>query len=72
MDLALNELEGAINFWRARQPSTGEERALSKEVNVLADIYAQLIYTRARTVALESISQEARDLIIAWQKDQSA
>ncbi len=66
MDLTLTELESAINYWRRIRPSAGEERALSPEVNVLADTYALMIFERARTRPLSSLSDEARSLIEAW------
>lgn len=68
MDLTLTELEQAINFWRRMRPSTGEEHALSAEVNALADVYALMIFQRARTFTLESLPAEARGLIDAWRK----
>ena len=40
MNLTMPDLEQAINYWRARHPSQGEERALSSEVNALASVYA--------------------------------
>ena len=66
MDLTLTELESAINYWRRARPSSGEERALSPEVNALADAYALMIFERARTWPLSSLSDEARSLIEAW------
>ena len=60
MDLTLNELEQAINYWRRMRPSTGEEHALSAEVNALADVYALMIFERARTRPLSSLGDEAR------------
>lgn len=66
MDLTLTELEAAINYWRRMRPSTGEERALSAEVNALADTYALMIFERARTRPLSSLGEETRSLIEAW------
>ncbi len=66
MDVTLNELEEAINYWRRMRPSTGEERALSAEVNALADIYALMIFERARSRPLTSLDGDARLLIEAW------
>jgi hypothetical protein len=68
MDLTLTELEQAINYWRRMRPSTGEEHALSAEVNALADVYALMIFQRARELKLEALPTEARDLIDAWRK----
>lgn len=71
MDLTLSELEQAINHWRARRPSTGEERALSPEVNMLADVYAMMIYTRSKTVPLATLPSATRQLLEAWRKQQN-
>ena len=68
MDVTLTELEEAINYWRRMHPSSGEERALSAEVNALADAYALMIFERARTRPLSLLSDEARLLIEAWRK----
>lgn len=66
MDISLTELEKAINDWRARRPSTGEERSLSPEVNALAHVYAHMIYRRQASIPLESIDPFARQLIESW------
>ncbi len=68
MEITLTELEKAINYWRSARPSTGEERALSLEVNALADVYALMIFSHARSVALESLKPDARQLLEAWQQ----
>ncbi len=68
MDLTLTELEQAINYWRRMRPSTGEEHALSSEVNALADVYALMIFQRARSFTLEALPGDARNLIDAWRK----
>lgn len=66
MDLTLTELEQAINYWRRMRPSTGEEHALSAEVNTLANVYALMIYRRAQAFTLESLDPAARELVDAW------
>ncbi len=68
MDLTLNELEQAINYWRRLRPSTGDERALSTEVNVLANVYALMIFGRERTRPMMSVDPEAQALIEAWRQ----
>ncbi len=68
MDLTLNELEQAINYWRRMRPATGEERALSPEVNVLADVYALMIFQRAHARPLDTLAPEARALVDVWRK----
>ena len=68
MDLTLPELEQAINYWRALRPSTGEEHALSPEVNVLADVYAMMIYNKSKTVSLAALDPTVRQLVETWLK----
>ena len=66
MNLTMPDLEQAINYWRARHPSQGEERALSSEVNALASVYALMIYQRHNTIPLTQLSPLAQQLIQAW------
>jgi hypothetical protein len=68
MDITLTELEQAINHWRALRPSTGEERALSPEVNALANVYALMIFHHSKSVPLDVLDQASRRLIEAWRK----
>lgn len=68
MDITLTELEQAINYWRSARPSTGEERALSPEVNTLANVYAMMIFNHARTVSVETLEPAARALLETWRK----
>lgn len=71
MDITLYELEQAINYWRAIRPSTGEECALSPEVNALADVYAMMIYTGSKSVPLADLDQAVQQLLDAWRKQAS-
>lgn len=68
MTITLTELEQAINYWRALRPSHGEERALSPEVDALATVYAMMIFNQAKTLPMEAIAPEARQLFESWQK----
>ena len=75
MDVTLTELEDAINYWRRMKPATGDERALSPEVNALADAYALMIFERSKVMPLSSLSEAALALIEAWRlsaKDHAA
>lgn len=63
MDISLAELEQAINYWRARKPSTGEECTLSAEVNTLAKVYALMIYHRTAHLAADALDAATRQLI---------
>jgi hypothetical protein len=66
MDITLNELEQAINYWRTLRPSIGEERALSPEVNVLAKWYALMIFNRVNTASSDVLDPASVQLIDAW------
>ena len=66
MQITLPELEQAINHWRIVHPSRGEERALSAEVDALANVYALMIFQQARSMPLESIEPAARQLLLDW------
>ena len=67
-DITLSELEQAINYWRGLRPSRGEERALSPEVNQLAEVYALMIYERLRSVPRARVDGGALSLIEAWRE----
>lgn len=71
MDITLTELEQAINYWRMLRPSTGEERALSSEVNALASVYALMIFNRVGKLSLEALDAAPRQLIQAWHRQQA-
>lgn len=66
MEITLAELEQAINHWRILHPSQGEERALSAEVNALANVYALMIFQRQRSVRLDDMPAQPRALLQAW------
>ena len=66
MDITLNELEDAINYWRLMRPSKGEESALSPEVNVLAGVYALMIYAHAKAISMDQLDDWAQTLVNAW------
>lgn len=68
MDISLEELEQAINYWRALRPSRGQECALSPEVNTLATVYAMMIFTRAHSISFEALDQPAQQLLDAWRR----
>lgn len=68
--MTLTELEDAINYWRALRPSSGEEQALSREVNALAGIYARMIVTHGKSVALDALDELSRELLLHWRARQ--
>jgi hypothetical protein len=69
MEITLTELEQAINYWRARRPSLGEERALSSEVNVLATDYALMIFYGLKALSAEKLNPVALQLLQAARSD---
>jgi hypothetical protein len=68
MQITLAELEQAINYWRSRRPSSGEERVLSPEVDTLATVYAMMIFHQVKEVPIETIDPWPQQLIEAWRK----
>ncbi|MGU7784056.1 DUF3717 domain-containing protein [Burkholderia sp. PU8-34] len=62
-DISIHDLEAAINFWRARSPSSGDELRLCEEASALSKPYALLIVQRQTAVQLEGLDPKARK---AW------
>ncbi|MEX3582857.1 MAG: DUF3717 domain-containing protein [Burkholderia sp.] len=63
-DISIYELEAAINFWRARSPSSGDELRLCEEASALSKPYALLIVQRQSALKLESFDPISRH---AWE-----
>ena len=68
MNLTLTDLEQAINFWRTRHPSTGEEQKLCPEANALATPYAQMIVLHMKQIDVESLSDQAQGALAQWRQ----
>ena len=66
MMLRVQELEAAINYWRERAPARGNEYALSPEVNLLAPIYALMIFRGAATLDITTLDPGAQQLLQTW------
>ena len=64
--LSLTELESAINFWRQRSPSIGEELRLCAEASSLATPYALMIIERRKQLNTAELSERAQAAIAAW------
>ncbi|UQV45670.1 DUF3717 domain-containing protein [Janthinobacterium lividum] len=71
MELQMQALEAAINYWRARQPARGNEYALSPPVSRLAGVYALMIYYRQDRIAEDHLEPAILALIDAWRRDAS-
>jgi len=66
ISLTLPELESAINFWRQRSPSIGEELRLCPEASSLATPYALMIIERRQQMAVADMSERAQSAIAVW------
>jgi hypothetical protein len=64
----LAELEAAINYWRARSPSVGEELALCPQASALAEPYALMIMEGKREIALDTLDEKTRSALLDWQE----
>jgi hypothetical protein len=64
--IPLNDLESAINYWRSKNPSVGEECRLCAEASALATPYALMILERQHTITAENLSEKAQAALAAW------
>ena len=65
--ITLPEIEAAINFWRQRSPSVGEELRLCQEASSLATPYALMIIERRTQLEVAQLSDKAQTALLAWQ-----
>jgi len=63
-DISITELEAAINFWRNRSPSNGDELALCKEASALSRPYALMIVQRQTVISPLRLDPDAS---AAWE-----
>ena len=70
--LTLTELESAINFWRQRSPSLGEELRLCPEASSLATPYALMIIERRKDIEISALSERAQAAISVWRESLGA
>lgn len=61
--ISIQDLEAAINFWRSKSPSQGEELMLCPQANALAKPYALMIVQAAQRIPLEALGDNAKE---AW------
>ncbi len=66
MQCSVQQLEAAINFWRAQCPARGNASALAPEVSVLARVYALMIYHGERSVQVDTLDASAQQLLQRW------
>lgn len=69
--ISLSELESAINFWRQRSPSVGEELRLCQEASSLATPYALMILERRGQLDVSTLSERAQLALKGWQDAKS-
>jgi hypothetical protein len=62
------DLEAAINWWRSKSPSRGDELALCPQASALAEPYALMIFQRVREMPADGLDTAAREALEAWQK----
>lgn len=65
-DITLTELEAAINFWRARSPSVGDELRLCPEAGALATPYAMMILQKQSSLSPNDLDPMAQSAIKEW------
>mgnify|MGYP002632308722 FL=1 len=66
--ITLPDLESAINFWRQRSPSVGEELRLCQEASSLATPYALMIMERRTQFDVSQLSETAQHALRVWQE----
>ena len=69
--ITLAALEQAINYWRNRLPSQGEEARLCAEAAALAVPYATMIMAHTREFARAELSETARAAFQSWESAQA-
>jgi hypothetical protein len=65
--ITLTQIESAINFWRQRSPSMGEELRLCREASALATPYARMIIEHHQSLPVSELSEAAQQALLAWQ-----
>jgi len=65
-NITLPEIESAINFWRQRSPSIGEELRLCQEASSLATPYALMIIERRTQIGMAELSEKAQSAFRGW------
>ena len=58
-EITITQLEAAINYWRARLPSHGEDMKLCQQAGALSKPYALMIVQRHKTLALSELEPNA-------------
>lgn len=64
--ITLQALEKAINYWRERSPSIGEESRLCPQAAALSVPYALMIISHRTTIALSDLTPSAGLAFQEW------
>jgi Protein of unknown function (DUF3717) len=68
MQVTLQELEAAINWWRAQHPSEGHAMKLAPQVAALSRPYALLIWQRQNELPFTELHQSAMEALVAYRQ----
>lgn len=71
-DVTVMEIEAAINYWRTRMPSEGEDLRLCQQASALSLPYARMIFERRNRLDLGELAPAARDALDAYRRDTCA
>ena len=69
--ISIQDLESAINFWREKSPSSGDELILCEEASALAKPYAWMIVQGAQRIPVEALNEKARDAMRTYLSQRS-
>jgi hypothetical protein len=70
--VTIQELEAAINYWRAQSPAEGEELRLCAEATALAKPYALMIVQGAQRMPLDVLDAVAQTAIQQFLKSKQS
>lgn len=62
-NIAITELERAINYWRAQYPSSRDTMTLCSQASCLAELYAQMIIYQMHEISITEFSEKARQAL---------
>jgi len=66
-EIPITLLEAAINYWRARSPSHGDEMCLCAQASALSKPYALMIVQRRTELSLDELEPIAREALEAYE-----
>ena len=69
-DIHINDLEAAINHWRATHPARDACSALHPATQALAQVYAHMICEHLHHIAWPQLSEPAQQAWLTWYETQ--